>query len=71
MQRNQRKNHHDFGDESDEEEEIDVQIKLQDDAFGFSNLHINDHFGEEQKVTHYEERIMPNYMMGGDESIQQ
>ena len=48
-----------------------MQIKLQDDAFGFSNLHINDHFGEEQKVTHYEERIMPNYMMGGDESIQQ
>ncbi len=66
MQRNQRKNH-DFGDDSDEE--LDVQmhqpLKVQDDAFGFSNLQINDHFGEEQKVTHYEERMLPNYMMGG------
>jgi hypothetical protein len=45
-------------------------MNLQDDAFGFSNLQIKDHFsGEEQKVTaHYEERIMPNYMMGGDDN---
>jgi hypothetical protein len=46
-------------------------MKPQDDAFGFSNLQINDHFGgEEQKVTvHYEERILPNYMIGGGDDI--
>ena len=44
-----------------------MQVK-DDGAFGFAKLQINDHFGEEHKVTHYEERIMPNYMMGGEDT---
>jgi hypothetical protein len=67
MQRNPHRNH-DFGEDSDEEEQ-------QVDAFGFSNLHINDHFGEEEEFkaaaittpsVHDERIVMPNYMMGGD-----
>ena len=57
---------HDFGDDSDEECEQQV------DAFGFSNLQINDHFGEEEAKggianVHNERMFAPNYMVGGGE----